>query len=301
MSISVVASQPKGAVQPTIPVAPTGFSLEQWQTFERDGILTIEDAISPTDVKRYLAAAQECLERYPNYSPQNTWKITRLIMEHPVFQDLIDHPRHIGYAYDIFGDHTRLGQADLFVRPKQGVINHWHVDGPRAVPYRTFSPILPLKLRIGYWLTDVPNDNMGNLVYLPGSHAADYELEHKGTGPLEGEKVLRCKAGTITIAHASMWHKVAANHSDRTRINMFLSYIPSWITGYYNFPPKFVSTLSREQRIILRAYEEKEDLSRPPREDLPLFIDPSAPPIEKGEEPHKVRRLTRYERYFKAH
>ena len=37
-------------------IAPPGFTEEQWETFLRDGIITIENALSPDDVQVYLAA-----------------------------------------------------------------------------------------------------------------------------------------------------------------------------------------------------------------------------------------------------
>ncbi|UQV17630.1 hypothetical protein MU852_12350 [Brevundimonas albigilva] len=104
---------------------------------------------------------------------------------------------------------------------------------------------------------------MGNLVYLPGSHRADYRREHAGLEDVEGQTTLRCSAGTMTIAHASLWHRVCSNKSDTTRINLFLSYTPSWITGYYNYDPAWLSRLTREQRILLRSYLDSEDLTRP--------------------------------------
>jgi len=37
--------------------APPGFTREQWQFFEQEGYLLIEDAIPPHDVRRYIDAA----------------------------------------------------------------------------------------------------------------------------------------------------------------------------------------------------------------------------------------------------
>ena len=65
-------------------LAPRGFSEEQWRIFERDGILVVPDALRPDEVSMYLGAAQECLKRYPKYSPKNTWKILDMVREHPV-------------------------------------------------------------------------------------------------------------------------------------------------------------------------------------------------------------------------
>ncbi len=282
---------------PELLEAPVGFTKEQWTIFNRDGILVIPKAISPIDTTSYLAAAQRYLDADGRFDPRHTWKIRDLVRRDPLFEELIDHPRHIGFAYDLYGDQTRLAQADMFARPRGSVINHWHIDGPRALPYRAFSPILPLKLRIGYWLTDVPRGDMGNLVYLPGSHRADYRREHAGLEDVDGQTTLRCSAGTMTIAHASLWHRVCSNKSDTTRINLFLSYTPSWITGYYNYDPAWLSRLTREQRILLRSYLDSEDLTRPPSSDMPLFSDPGSA-IGDEAEVHKIRRLTRFERHF---
>lgn len=278
--------------------APPGFTKDQWATFERDGILVIPDAINPLATDSYLDAARRYLDADGSFDPRHTWKIRDLIRRDSLFEELIDHPRHIGFAYDLYGDQTRLAQADMFARPKGSVINHWHVDGPRALPYRVFSPVLPLKLRIGYWLTDVPHGDMGNLVYLPGSHRADYRDDHAGLADIEGQKTLCCTAGTLTIAHASLWHRVCGNTSDRTRINLFLSYTPSWITGYYSYDPNWLNALSREQRILLRSYVDSEDLTRPPSSDIPLFLDPGSA-VGEEHEIHKIRRLTRFERQFR--
>ena len=101
----------------------------------------------------------------------------------------------------------------------------------------------------------------------------------------------------MTIAHASLWHRVCSNKSDTTRINLFLSYTPSWITGYYNYDPAWLSRLTREQRILLRSYLDSEDLTRPPSSDMPLFSDPGSALGDEAEV-HKIRRLTRFERHF---
>jgi hypothetical protein len=285
----------------TLRRAPAGFTREQWEIFERDGFLQIPDAMTPDEVDHYLQAARECTQSGPVWDPAHTYKVHNLVTQHHTFRELIDHDRHVGFAYDIFGDQLRLVHSDLLIRPRQGVINQWHFDGPRVVPYRAFSPVLPLKLRIGYWLTDLPEPGMGNLVYLPGSHRADYDAEHAGIGDVPGQRALQCKAGTITIAHASTWHRVDGNLSDTTRVTIFLSYAPSWVTGYYSSDEQWLNTLSREQRIIMRPYDsDKEQFTRPPAEDLPLFADEQSLEHSPEKEFHKIRRRSRYERQFRS-
>jgi ectoine hydroxylase-related dioxygenase (phytanoyl-CoA dioxygenase family) len=284
---------------PAIKKAPAGFTPEQWRVFRRDGLIHLERAIEPDQLAKYRAAAKKCTAGM-QYDPAHTNKVENIIAEHDDFRDVIDHDRHAGFPYDIFGDQMRLSQNAIFVRPPGGVTNQWHVDGPRALPYRAFSSVLPLKLRIGYWLTDLPHENMGNMVYLPGSHDGEYSVEHDGIADVPGQRVLTCSAGSITIFHASLWHRIQANESDRIRLNVFLSYTPSWVNGYYFQNEEWASGLSREQRIIVRPYgRDQEGFIRPPAADLPLFYDPDGPEPGPDVEPHKVRRPTRYERYLK--
>lgn len=281
-------------------VAPTGFSLEQWRVFQQKGFITVPGALTADEVARYRQAAEELAGDYPDYDPGHAFRIANVLPQHETLFDLIDHNRHVGFPFDLYGHQLQLVQSDLFIRPPGGIVNHWHIDGPRALPYRVFSPDLPLKLRIGYWLTDVPRPKMGNYVYVPGSHLPDYEGEHSGNGNAPGQEVICGGAGTLTVAHANLWHRIDPNESDQTRITIFLTYAPSWLANYYSYPPELLARLTREQRIILRPYDDGEDFVRPPKEDLPVFIDTDEPAAPPGVDFHKIRRHTRYERVLSA-
>jgi hypothetical protein len=284
-----------------ITAAPAGFTPEQWVTFQRDGLLHLDGVLTAEQSDTFLGAALETLAG-TEHAAGHTAKAENAVARHPAFRALIDLPSHVGYAYDIYGDQLRLSQNDVFLRPPGSVVNHWHIDGPRAVPYRVFSGVLPLKLRIGYWLTDLPNDGMANLVYLPGSHRPDYAREHTGTGDLPGQRVLTCRKGSMTIFSANIWHRIQPNDSETTRVNVFLSYTPSWINGYYFQDADTIPGLTREQRIILRPYgKAQEDFIRPPESDQPLYLDGSAVQASGPVERHKVRRLTRYEQHLRAY
>jgi hypothetical protein len=281
-------------------VAPKGFSADQWQEFTDRGFIAIPNAMDTDEARRYREAAEELISRYPDYDPAHAFRVANVLPEHETLWELIDHDRHVGFPYDLYGEQLQLVQSDLFVRPPGGIVNQWHIDGPRALPYRVFSPDLPLKLRVGYWLTDVPEPNMGNYVYVPGSHRDVYEQEHSGVGEVQGQEVICGKAGTMTVAHANVWHRIDPNLSDRTRITIFLTYAPSWLANYYSYPEELLKQLSREQRIILRPYTDGEDFVRPPKSDLPLFVEEYTPTGPADTDFHKIRRLTRYERVLRA-
>lgn len=280
--------------------APAGFTTGQWKEFNDKGFLAVPGAMGEDEAARYRTAAQELIARYPDYDPKHAFRVANVLPQHETLFELIDHDRHAGFPYDIYGEQMQLVQSDLFVRPPGGIVNHWHIDGPRALPYRVFSPDLPLKLRVGYWLTDVPEPDMGNYVYVPGSHKPDYDVEHSGNGQVAGQEVVCGSSGTLTVAHANIWHRIDPNHSDRTRITIFLTYAPSWLANYYSYPDELLDRLTREQRIILRPYSDGEDFVRPPKEDLPLFVDDYVPVGPEETDYHKIRRFTRYERVLRG-
>ena len=117
-------------------VAPRGFTLEQWKQFQQDGIILIEDALSENDINEYLEAIDRVTQKDPNYIDGNYYGIEHIVERDPIFTGLIDHPRHIGFAYDIYGELLKLHQSQLFIRsPQKGHNNMWHPDGARAGQY----------------------------------------------------------------------------------------------------------------------------------------------------------------------
>jgi len=55
---------------------------------------------------------------------------------------------------------------------------------------------------------------------------------------------------------------------------MFVSYCPSWLWegDRRQCDPRWIETLSREQRIIMRSFPTAHDRTNPPAEDVPLFL-----------------------------
>ena len=255
--------------------APPGFTPEARARFERDGFVTIENAIPEADVERYLAAIERVTSRDPNYDPAKFYDRDNVVELDPVFAEIIDHPRHVGIFYDFFGELLKLHLSQFFCRPPGGEHNKWHYDGPRAVPYTTFSPTLPLCMKVAYWLTDLPEPGMGNMVLMPGSHRQPYFDHYDTWESVPGEHIVCARKGTMTIVHSSIWHRVEPNRSTVTRKNLFYAYCPSFVTPQdrYQSNPAWLATLTRERRIIMRSYAYPYDNSKPPAEDFPLYLD----------------------------
>ena len=258
----------------TFKSAPPGFTRNQWAQFCEDGFLVFERAIEPDVVQQLIEVVDQVAGAHPKFSPGRYFRIDRIVETSPLFAGLIDHPRHVGLAYDLYGELLKLHLSEMFVRPPGGKTTEWHPDGARALPYRTFSPQLPLQVRVGYWLTDVIEPEQGALVVMPGSHRHQYLDQYNTQEKAPGEKPVLLPAGSITLHHCDLWHRVEANSSSSIRKNLYLSYCPSWITSADRLrsDPSWLASLTREQRIIVRDYEQPYQYAKPPPEEFPLFL-----------------------------
>lgn len=268
----------EGKVAPETPVyriAPPGFTPEERTFFEREGYLILPNRLTDAEIDRYIGAIDRHTRDHPKYNPEAFFARENIVELDPIFAELIDHPRHVGYVYDYYGELLKLHLSQFFLRPKGGWHNQWHPDGARAVPYQVFSPDLPCQIKVSYWLTDVPEPGMGNIVMMPRSHHQQYSDAYDTHESVPGELVLCVPRGTITLMNCNVWHRVEPNTVDTVRKNFFLAYCPSWVVAADRLQndPEWLKTLNREQRIIMRSYSYAYDHTKPPAADFPLFLD----------------------------
>lgn len=255
---------------PTKRPAPQGFTRDTWEQFAREGILVVPNAMNRDE-------ALGLADLISSYAPKSTtqpFDLMNVVEMHPKLSELINRDSHIGFMYDIYGESTKLLMSQFFVRPPGATRrNDWHFDGPRQVPFQVFSPRLPLRVKVGYWLTDLPEDGMGNLIFLRGSHRVRHLPEYRSHLAVKNEERLKVSAGTMILMFEGLWHRVDENLSPSTRINVFYEYGPSWITATDRWRSNltWLETLNRERRILMRDCEFPNSLIKPPAADLPLF------------------------------
>ncbi|MDQ0946032.1 phytanoyl-CoA dioxygenase family protein [Streptomyces sp. V1I1] len=257
--------------------APQGFDQESWARFARDGILVVEDALKPDQVQ----SLTEALEEQPRPTGWN------IVESDPRLAEMIDAPAHIGYVYDVYGDMLKLLRSEFFKRePGQEIRNLWHFDGPRVLPFDVFGSAAPLRIKVGYWLTALTHEDMGNLVYIPGSHRRAVVDQYHTHEPHPDEQQLHVRPGAMTLMWGGLQHRVAENRSEITRLNAFFEYGPSWIvtSDRVRSDPEWVSSLTRTRRILMRDYEHPNNMIKLPSADVPLFL-----PRPGETDPHQGR------------
>lgn len=289
-------------------IAPPGFTKDQWESFMEEGMLVIEDALSSDEVDRYVGMIDEACARSERYDPEKFFGPNNIVEKYPEFAELIDHPRHVGFGYDVYGELLKLHISQFFIRPRDSSHNKWHPDGARAVPYGVYAPEMPIQIKVSYWLTDLPEAGMGNFVYMPGSHRSQYFDYYDTHESVPGEKILTVKKGTMTLMHCNTWHRVEPNNTDQVRKNIFLAYCPSWVceADRHQCSPEWLETLNREQRIIMRSYEGGYARTKPAASEFPLFLDREGGADRDNLGPehvelHRRKRLTTVEKFQMAH
>lgn len=279
-----------------VTIVPDGFTPEAWDRFARDGILVVEDALDQAQVSRLVAAVEETTE-------QTDWNVVEF---DPRFAEMIDHPAHIGYMYDVYGEMLKLLRSEYFKRPPgQEIRNKWHFDGPRVLPFQAFAEHAPLRIKVGYWLTSLPHGDMGNLMYIPGSHRRPYLSTYHTHEPHPDEVALTARPGAMTLMWGGLWHRVAENRSDITRLNMFLEYGPSWIvtSDRTGSDAGWLAGLSRTRRILMRDYVHVNQLVKLPSDDVPLFAPRQGEPDVEADVygPHVPLELRKRTTWMERH
>ena len=73
-------------------IAPCGFTDDEWETFNREGILFFEDALDQEAIDELTAAIDRVCQSSPKYRAGETFGCENIVERDPAFAALIDHP-----------------------------------------------------------------------------------------------------------------------------------------------------------------------------------------------------------------
>ena len=155
----------------------------QRDQFARDGYLLFPGALPQADVDRLLPEVDRLYDREVMQSdkPDPSRRMDKLgvLHEGQAFIDLIDHPAMFGALIDVIGPYIQMGLATATVHPPNPVYTGFlHVDGgPSLQRIRPSETSWPLQVKIIWFLTDVSKPDMGNIVFVPGSHLRPFPEE----------------------------------------------------------------------------------------------------------------------------
>ena len=244
---------------------------EQKAHWERDGYLILPDALTKDELQALreevdrLDQESQRLGRDPN-APLDVSNIIDAPVEglfnsqpdnqkvldsnpNEVFLNLIDHPAHLGMLCELMGAAIHLAWSHLMIRPASPTpANRWHQDGPKPYLFPCVNGMQACQwIRVGWYLTDLDQPDMGNLCIIPGSHRTGFpklktDLDHalkitsfdqfKEVGQLDadvpGAMQIKVNAGDAILLHNALYHCVVRNTSNVWRKNIYYVYTPIW-------------------------------------------------------------------------
>lgn len=225
-------------------------SKEQIEAFERDGVLTVEDAVSPNllarlqadfaawveESKAHEAPYGETVDGRPRFDLQPAEG------DKPAALRRVQAPTEVSEAYyeamadsrmtdmvaDLIGPNIKLHHTKINSKqPGAATEVKWHQDFP-------YTPHTNSDLITALLMVDEVTDENGPLAVAPGSHKGPiHTLWHDGrfTGAIDPEteahmkasaQICKGKAGSVCLMHTRLAHGSEPNLSDMPR-TLFIS------------------------------------------------------------------------------
>lgn len=225
---------------------------ESLEAFERDGYCVVPDALPPAKVAELLGAIDRTKDRLASSGHTRDvfgLDVRPIVTEDDAFLSLLEWPATFPLAVRCLGHYSlQLNTSHLIMvppRPDAARNIGWHQDG--GSPGMSVGGIRPMfSLKIGYFLTDLLEPDMGQLMVVPGSHRSAGDPARQPNGDPVGAVQLRVKAGTAVVFANPLWHGTAPNLSPRTRIVIYFGYAYRWLKpiDYDTMPESLITRCS---------------------------------------------------------
>lgn len=249
----------------------------QTRQFQLDGYLHLEQVLNPDEIEFYSSEIDR-VRQIPGYEPDKnpnlprghyTWMDHTPDLDSAGFMDrrdltpygegfinLIDQAPIFDYVVDLMGPNILLSMTQAIVRPpNENFPGYTHTDGGESLrQIRVHESCPPIALKAMFLLTDVTEEDSGNLTVFPGSHTRQIPEEDEGmmTPYSPGAHQLMGKAGDVYLFTHSLWHGPAKNLSGKSRKVLLYNYCQLWVRCYdFNGTPDIAQQCTARQRRLL--------------------------------------------------
>lgn len=257
---------------------------EDVEQFQEQGYLVVENALPKEKVDYLLEVIDEIredLKRSNHRKDVYGLDIRPMVDKHDAFLELMEWPTTFPLAVRFLQHfNVQLTTSHLIIVPPNPQKRNigWHPDGGQP-PIGLYGRRALASLKVGFFLTDLLEPNMGALMVVPGSHRMDGPPVH-----LEGERdpvgavELKLRAGDAVIFGQGTWHAGAPNYSHQARVVLYYGYSYRILrpTDYDSMPAELLAKCSAVGRQLLGAKSTHLGYFIPTSEDAPLkqwYID----------------------------
>jgi len=259
------------------------------EAFDRDGYCIVPGALPPAKVAELLAV----VDRHRDRLAQSAHKrdvfgldVRPIVTEDPAFLTLLEWPATFPLAvrclkhYSIQLNTSHLIMVPPRPAPRPGTAGPgagetnigWHQDGGSPGP-RVDGVRAMFSLKIGYFLTDLLEPDMGQLMVVPGSHRFANGLVFKeGATQPDGALQLKVRAGDAVLFQNPLYHGSAPNRSNQTRVVLYYGYSYRWLKpiDYETMPAELLASQGPIGRQLLGARSSHLGWYIPTDADTPL-------------------------------
>ncbi len=205
--------------------------------FERDGYLLVRGALGANTIEPLLTLAERYDAAYraePNVGPFHVLNLHDLVGRDGAFLELVDAAATFPKVFGVLGWNIQLFHTQLIVTPPAppdaGAGSYgWHQDNNRMnLDFETPPPHPRVSVKIGYFLTALPEPHMGNLCVVPGSHLFGRPGPAGSLAP-EHAVELTASPGDAVVFDRRLWHAASTNTSQSTRVFLTYGYAYRWL------------------------------------------------------------------------
>jgi hypothetical protein len=225
-------------------ISQSALSDAQRITFEANGFLTIENALTPLELAQLhkeAADAEALWEKNPDlpgYKNPALWELRGPIEYGDTMRDLLWHPKTFPIVREVLGDDVSMVDNSYYVTPPRTPYTHanWHHD---VSLHGVYHPLSVMMLKVFFLLTDV-NANSGGTAMVPGSHRfpMDFKYPHVNSPKdMPGAVQMSGKAGTAYMFNGRVYHAAVNNDSDASRKVLIYNYGHHWMKIWPGYEP----------------------------------------------------------------
>lgn len=213
-------------------------------TFETNGFLVIENALSADELERVRAAADRTEKVWrtdpslPGMRGRTLDEVAGQINYDDALLRLLWHPNVFPIVREIVGPDVTMIDNSYFITPPHTPKTHagWHHDvGLTGV----YHPLSVMMVKVFFLLSDV-NADSGGTAMVPGSHRLpmDFKFPHvEDPKNMPGAVQMTGKAGTAYLFNGRVYHAAVNNDSDHPRKVLIYNYGHLWMKVWPQYEP----------------------------------------------------------------
>jgi len=201
---------------------------------DRDGFAVLPWRLEPELHAELLSALDTIWEKAQTDGPLESLHYLSFLGADPVFPSIVDWPPLLRVVTDLLTNNIYVNHSHLDVHPPHEPTSgmRWHRDGGvQGSDMKIMPDKQPrLTVKVGYFLTDVPDAEHGALEVVPGSHKDSY-IRSLNKEPEPNTHSILVPAGSVAMFDARVIHRRHDNLSGVARKAMFLAFTYRWVTS----------------------------------------------------------------------